>query len=284
MYRAAVIIPHRNDPIRLTRCLDALVADIPAGVEIVVVDNGSTAMPEGFAASFPEVRFLSEPQPGAAHARNRGVAETTAERLFFVDCDCVPSPGWIDAALREGPKADIVGGRVALFDETPRRRSGAQAFEAVFAFDNRRYVEEENFSVTANLLTTRAVFDAVGPFRDGVSEDKDWCQRATRLGYGIAYADDLSVAHPTRADWAALVRKWHRLTEEGHSLSRQSGRRIAWVARAIATGPSAFVHAPRVLRKEGLTVGDRMAGLSVLFRIRWLRAWWMLKQSAGLPI
>ncbi|WP_375262437.1 glycosyltransferase family 2 protein [Palleronia sp.] len=284
MHRAAVIIPHFNDPIRLIRCLEALVADAPCDVEIVVVDNGSAEPPEGLAAMFPGVRFLSEPRSGAAHARNRGVAETCAERLLFLDCDCVPDPGWIETALACGPDADIVGGRVALFDETPLLRTGAQAFEAVFAFDNRRYIENEGFSVTANLVTTRTVFTAVGPFRDEVSEDKDWCQRATRLGYRIAYAETLSVAHPTRADWAALVRKWHRLTEEGHALSNKTGRRISWIARALATGPSAFVHAPRLLRKEGLSVADRLAGLSVLFRLRWLRAWWMLKQSAGLPI
>lgn len=284
MHRAAVIIPHRNDPIRLTRCLDALLTGASPDVEIVVVDNGSTVFPEDLVAAFPGVRIVSEPWAGAAHARNRGVAETCAERLFFLDCDCVPDPGWITTALAFGPGADIVGGRIALFDETPKARTGAQAFEAVFAFDNRRYVESEGFSVTANLLTTRAVFEAVGPFRDGVSEDKDWCQRATRMGYRIAYEDALSVAHPTRADWDALVRKWRRLTEEGHALSTQTGGSIAWAARALATGPSAFVHAPRLLRKEGLSAGDRIAGLSVLFRLRWLRAWWMLRQVAGLPI
>lgn len=284
MHRAAVIIPHFNDPIRLTRCLEALVADAPPDVEIVVVDNGSSALPEGLAAAYPGVRFLSETRPGAAHARNRGVAETRAEHLFFLDCDCVPDPGWIQTAIACGSTADVVGGRVALFDETPRLRTGAQAFEAVFAFDNRRYIEKDGFSVTANLLTTRTVFEAVGPFRDEVSEDKDWCQRATRLGYRIAYAEALSVAHPTRADWAALVRKWHRLTEEGHALSNKTGRRIVWTARALATGPSAFVHAPRLLLKEGLSAADRLAGLSVLFRLRWLRTWWMLKQSVGLPI
>ena len=34
----------------------------------------------------------------------------------------------------------------------------------MFAFDNRTYVEAKGFSVTANLFTTRAVFDAVGGF------------------------------------------------------------------------------------------------------------------------
>lgn len=284
MHRAAVIIPHHNDPVRLTRCLGALVADAPADIDIVVVDNGPSTLPEGIETAFPQVRFLSEPQPGAAHARNRGVAETQAERLFFLDCDCVPDHGWIETALALGTHADIVGGRIALFDETPRLRTGAQAFESVFAFDNRRYIESEGFSVTANLLTTREVFEAVGQFRSGVSEDKDWCQRATRMGYRIAYAEALSVAHPTRADWDALVLKWRRLTEEGHALSSQTGRRVAWAARALATGASAFVHAPRVLRKQGLSGADRVAGITVLFRLRWLRAWWMLKQVAGLPI
>ncbi|MFW5899467.1 MAG: glycosyltransferase family 2 protein, partial [Jiangellaceae bacterium] len=87
---------------------------------------------------------------------------------------------------------DAVGGRVEVFHEDegagpstgPRTvpRTGAQAFEAVFAFENRAYVERKGFSVTANLVTRRAVFEDVGPFRPGLSEDLDWCARARARG------------------------------------------------------------------------------------------------------
>lgn len=110
--------------------------------------------------------------------------------------------------------ADLVGGRVSVFDETPPPRTGAQAFEVAFAFDNRAYIAAKGFSVTANLVTRRDVFLATGPFVHGVSEDLDWCRRATAKGFRLAYDDDLRVGHPSRNDWPALRRKWQRVAED----------------------------------------------------------------------
>ena len=121
----------------------------------------------------------------------------------------------------------------------------------MFAFDNRGYVERKGFSVSANLLTTRAVFDPVGGFREGVSEDLDWCRRAIAAGARLAYADDLRVAHPSRADWPALERKWRRLAARpwGSSPARRGAARLG--GEGAAHVPSAAAHAPRVLRSPG---------------------------------
>lgn len=245
----------------------------------MVVDNGSIPPPR-----VPEtVKLLIETQKGAANARNRGVAETSAGRIFFLDCDCIPAPNWVEVALSAGGDADIVGGTVTVFDETAPPRSGAQAFETVFAFDNRSYIARKGFSVTANLLTHRRVLDAVGGFQDGLSEDLDWCHRARASGFGLVHEDALRVAHPTRSDWAALRRKWLRLTDEAWGLTR--GRRFArvsWGLRALAMPVSALAHVPRILWHPALGgMGERLAALTTLFRLRSLRMVWMLRQVLG---
>lgn len=161
-FDAAIIIPHYNDVVRLSRCLDALMPQMTPSVEVLIVDNASTQSLDPIKQTFPSLRMVIEHRKGAAEARNRGVAETTADRLFFLDCDCIPSTDWLETALHIAPRADIIGGSVTVFDETAPPRTGAQAFEAVFAFDNQFYVEERGFSVTANLLTRRDVFDSTG--------------------------------------------------------------------------------------------------------------------------
>ena len=88
-----------------------------------------------------------ETEKGAAVARNRGVAETTAPRLFFIDADCIPAPDWLAVGREVAVRADLIGGRVDVFDETPAPRSGAEAFETVFAFNFRKYIEVQGFSV-----------------------------------------------------------------------------------------------------------------------------------------
>lgn len=280
---AAVIIPHFNDVVRLARCLDALAPQLSSGVEMVVVDNGSTDSLEALRRDHPGLWIVTEGQKGAAHARNRGVAETTAPLIFFLDCDSVPEADWLRTAFRVVGLADLVGGRVNVFDETPPPRTGAQAFEAVFAFDNRNYIERKGFSVSANLLTRRDVFEAVGPFVHGLSEDLDWCRRATAMGYRLAYADDLVVGHPSRGDWTALRRKARRVNDETFALlPRGIGGRLWWAARAALMPVSVLVHAPRVLTSPALQgAGERGRALATLARLRLVRGGWMLAQAVS---
>lgn len=284
---AAVIIPHYNDTARLTRCLDRLVPQLAAhpGVEVVVCDNGSTEDMTAVRAAFPEVRFVAETEKGAGPARNRGVAETDAAHLFFIDADCVPAPGWLDRAVALAGTADIIGGRVDTFDETPAPKSPAEAYETVWAFHQKHYVENRGFSVTANLLTRRAIFLDVGPFMNGLPEDIEWCRRARGKGYRLVYADDLAVSHPTRADWPSLRRKFLRLTMERQRMfGTAPARRLAWALRAILVPGYALVQLPEAFRHPGLTPAERRRALAMLARVTGQRMAWMLAQSLGRPI
>lgn len=281
MCDAVVIIPHYNDVVRLMRCLAALMPQTHSGIEVVVVDNGSTDDLKPIQASYPGLRLLCESQKGAAHARNRGVVETLAPHLFFIDSDCLPADDWLTSACAALKLGDIVGGQIDVFDETSGLRTGAQAFEAVFAFDNHGYVRKKGFSVTANLVTRRDVFDATGPFFDGLSEDLDWCRRAVSLGHCLAYDAQLRVSHPSRKDWLALKRKWRRLTEEGFNTNGKGvSQRAFWIARALLMPGSILLHAPRVLRHPTLRdARERWRALLTLARLRVTRMGWMLKQA-----
>ncbi|WP_136443975.1 glycosyltransferase family 2 protein [Pacificoceanicola onchidii] len=282
---AAVIIPHYNDQTRLARCLDALVPqleDAPGTAEIVVVDNNSDpALKPAYMARWPQVRFIVETGKGAALARNRGVAETTAPALFFIDSDCLPAQDWLATAFAVRDRAPLVGGSVPVFDETPPPRSGAEAFEAVFAFDFKTYIEQKGFSGSGNLVTRRGVFDAIGGFRPGLSEDLDWCQRATAAGFALVYAEELCASHPSRSDWPALRRKWRRLTDETWGLrDHGAAGRLRWGLRALAMPLSALAHTPKVLRSARLDSGqERLAALGTLYRLRIRRGLWMIGQA-----
>lgn len=278
----AVIIPHYNDVVRLTRCLDALVPQLNNRVEVVVADNASSEDMSFVSTRFAGVRLVTEPQKGAAMARNCGVAATRAEGLIFLDADCVPLTGWLARACAIDATNAVIGGRIDVFDETPAPRSGAEVFETVFAFDQKDYIARKGFSVTANLVTTRAVFDATGPMITGLSEDMDWCRRAVAAGFALRYDDGLVVRHPTRQDWPALRKKWVRTTHEMFGLNGTSlPARLKWLARAVAMPFSAIVHAPRVLMHPKLNGGEKMRGLVTLFQLRWMRGVWMAAQALG---
>lgn len=124
--RVAIAIPTFRRPDRLA----ALLADLPARIrevhdvarcEVVVVDND----PEGSARAAAEqargltVRYVVEPRPGIAAARNRALAESAAlDLLAFIDDDERPRPGWLSHLvhtwLATRPAA-VMGRVISLF-------------------------------------------------------------------------------------------------------------------------------------------------------------------------
>lgn len=278
----SIIIPHYNDVVRLGTCLEALVPQLPDGpeVEILVIDNASDVDLSPIKAAYPQCRWVVETRKGAAAARNRGMAESQGPFVIFLDCDCVPAPDWLATALKLCGPDELVGGRIDTFDETPPPRSGAEAFETVFAFHQKTYVEQKGFSVTANLLTSRHVCDATGPMVPGMAEDVDWCKAATARGFPLRYADELRVSHPTRQDWAALARKWRRTTNEMfRSHGTSPGKRLTWALRALAVAASALPHSGKILSAPELSRQEKWRGLGTLWHLRAQRAVWMLRQT-----
>jgi GT2 family glycosyltransferase len=276
----AIIIPHYNDVVRLARCLTSLSAQDISDTEIVVVDNNSTVDLTEIREGFPHVSLYIETQKGAGPARNRGVAETTAPWILFIDSDCLPAPDWL-AVAREIAKEDtVIGGRVDVFDETPPPRSGAEAFEAVFAFDMQGYLEKKQFLGSGNLVTSRKVFEAVGGFRPAVSEDVDWSQRAASKGFTLAFENRFAAGHPSRSDWEATHRKWRRLASEGFQLNVDGPvSRLKWAIKGLAMPLSIIAHIPRVLGHSDLSGLEKMRGIGTLARVRLSRMGWMLSQA-----
>ncbi|MGC6401646.1 glycosyltransferase [Sphingomonas sp. FW199] len=272
----SVIIPHYNDPVRLDRCLASLDQQSVdrSRFEIIVADNRSPVGEAVVAAAIAgRATLVFADEKGAGPARNAAVAASTGRILAFIDADCVADPDWLAAGEAALSRHDLVGGRMIVFTESGGRPTPAEAFELVFAFQNEAYVRDKGFSVTANLFTTRAVFDAVGPFRNGVSEDADWCHRARDLGYRIGYAADARVSHPARTDWPELERKFKRINAEMHQLLMgRPGGGWRWAAQCVILPLSIPAHAVRVLRAPTLNgVDERLAALGMLARIRMWR-------------
>ena len=123
MIRLSLIIPTHNRSERLITALESVIRqDLPAADwECVVVSNNSTddtvARFGDFAARYPglNLRLVTEDGPGVSYARNRGIAETSAPLLVFIDDDERINPGFLRAYadfFDAHPDAVVAGGRI----------------------------------------------------------------------------------------------------------------------------------------------------------------------------
>ncbi|HLZ75554.1 glycosyltransferase [Phenylobacterium sp.] len=269
----SVIIPHFNDLVNLDICLAALRAQTyPAGrLQIIVADNAS---PQGLdavqAAAGDRAQVVLVEERGAGPARNGGVAKATGEVLAFIDSDCVADPRWIEEGVAALSRFDFVGGQVTVLVSDEQRMTPVEAWERVFAFDFKTYIEKKGFTGSGNLFCPRSLFETVAGFRAGISEDYEWSKRAQSCGFKLGYAPKAIVGHPARRNWEELTRKWRRLNIETYGLSAgRPGRRLRWFLRSLLLPLSAVAHTPKVLTNPGLhTFGQRLGALRVLYAIR----------------
>ena len=268
-----VVIPHYNDLERLDLCLSALAAQTyPAElVRTIVADNGS---PQGIeavrAAAKGRAEVVLVEERGAGPARNGAAALAVSEVLAFTDSDCVPEPQWLEAGVAALDRYDFVGGHVTVLVEDEERMTPTEAFERVFAFDFKTYIERKGFTGSGNLFCPRRLFETVGGFRVGLSEDWEWSKRAQSHGFRLGYEPRAVVGHPARRTWDELTRKWRRVNAETFGLSEgQPGRKAKWLLRTLALPASAVVHTPKVLLSRKLRrPSQRMGALGVLYAIR----------------
>lgn len=223
--RVTVVVPVRDDPTGLARCLDALAALDRDGldVDVVVADSASTPP---VAVDRPGVRVVRVDEPGSYRARNAALATVDADVVAFTDADCAPRRDWLVravAALDAG--ADVVAGRVAVHPRDPERPTSVELFEAMFAFPQEYYVREHGYGVTANLVVRRTVLDRVGHFDASLPSggDGEWGRRAVDAGARLVHAPDAVVDHPARRTWRQLAAK-RRRTMEGAVLLDADGR------------------------------------------------------------
>ena len=272
----SVIIPHYNDLANLERCLMFLSAQtLPEGqFEVIVADNNSRCGIEEVRRVCGDfVRVVPAPIPGAGPARNVAIEASRGRYLAFTDEDCKPAPNWLERGLEALSTSEMVGGRVEVEYEDLACPTAVEAFERVFAFNVRRYVEKLGFGVTANMFVPRGVFDRVGGFRPEGPDDLEWGQRATAAGYRWRYRPEVVVAHPARRDWAELTQKWRRLTQMASvaMLEKPNGR-VRWFLRSFLILASPLVHWTAVATNSKLeTVEQRLGAIGVLFRIRFWR-------------
>ena len=281
--KISVVIPHLNQPDMLARCLETVCNQtMPrTDYEVIVVDNGSAQMPTEICDRY-NAKLLLETEPGPGPARNKGIAASTTELMAFIDSDCLADNTWLltaYAALSD-PNVQIVGGDVRIAYVDPKNLTALEAYESVFGYRQKLYIERMGFSATLNMGFKRLAFEQVGPFGGiGIAEDRDWGLRASKFGLKIRYVSEMRVFTPARKTFEELKTKWRRHIVHDLADARNSyPRLLLWCVKAVVIGVSPAGGLLTILSTDRIGgMKARLKGFEALLSIRLFRAFTMIR-------
>ena len=254
---ASVIVPARNARGTLPRTLAALAGqDFDGDYEVIVVDDGSTDDTAELARRAPgEVRVLTQPPGGPGAARNTGVAAAGGAVLAFCDADVFPAPGWLRAGVGALADADLVQGRVLPDPRTP-----------LGPLDRTIWVTSAaGLWEAANLFVSRALFERVGGFPDGI-----------RPTVGKALAEDVLFGYGAlragaRASFCGEALAYHAVFARGPRDYVYERRRLVYfpaIARAAPELRERFLYRRAFLNARTARLDLGLAGAAIALATR----------------
>lgn len=109
-----VVIATRDRAESLRRCLESLLTQSYADMDIVVVDNAPSSsetfdLIETVYAGRAPITYVLEEKPGLARAHNAGVAAAKGEVIAFTDDDVIVDPAWVAAIAANFALSDRIG-------------------------------------------------------------------------------------------------------------------------------------------------------------------------------
>ncbi|MEX2554348.1 MAG: glycosyltransferase [Actinomycetota bacterium] len=201
----SVVVPTRDRPEMLRRCLASIRKSLGDAGELIVVDSASRDEAAVSIAAEVGARYLKAELPGAGRARNAGWRAATQEVVGFVDDDMTVAPDWAETvrdAFAMKPGLGFVTGKVLPPPEQAGAAHPIALVDAPDALDHQpRTARHEgisgNFAARRGALASIGGFDellgAGVPFKGG--EDFDLFDRLIASGVPGRYEPSILAHH-----------------------------------------------------------------------------------------
>ncbi|MGB8635196.1 MAG: glycosyltransferase [Rhodanobacteraceae bacterium] len=238
-----IIVPVFNAGAMVARCLAALREHTPAGVRLLLIDDGSTdtaiAPLLKMASAWPNVSVLrNEQNMGFTATVNRGLAECAIDAdVVLLNADTEVGPGWLQGlrvaawSRPEHASATAVSDNAGAFsvpeleqaNPLPQRWSLTDAARALLQDAGHAYPDLPTGNGFCMYLRhdARAEVGALDAeaFPAGYGEENDWCQRAEQRGWLHVIAGNVLVGHARSQSFGEQRR--HELGLAGMQVLRQ---------------------------------------------------------------
>ena len=217
--QVSVVVPTRGDrPELILRTLESILGNSRPPMEVVVVDQSADSesgrVVARLAAADPRVRLVRSAIVGVSHARNMGVAATSAPVIAFTDDDCEASVDWLHGLVEAFSRNVAVGMCVGSVIPGPCD----PAFGFIFGYrpPKHRYLSGRlaklrDSGISGNMAVSRAAFIEVGGFDEMLGygshfpsmEDQDLTYRMLSAGFSLVHVPEASVVHNGPHDWGS---------------------------------------------------------------------------------
>lgn len=232
----SVVIPVRNRPQLVIRTLESVKAQTYRPIHIIVVDNNSTDNTPKAVETWAKrncgnelsLQIFSEPKPGAAAARNRGLKSVKSEWMLFFDSDDEMKPQLVErimSAVSSNPSAEMIYWKCRLAN--PSFNSPSKKFNTNRHWHSHIYNAQ---FCTLSYAVRTTLFQKTNGWNESLLAWDDW-----ELGIRILLADPerigipevLTVIHPqnesiTGTNHYSKAGSWEEAIDTSENTIRQS--------------------------------------------------------------
>ena len=263
--RCEIVIPTRDRPDRLARCLTSLLGQTESDIRVIVVDDcGSESVDDVVDESIRaglDATLIRMPTPsGPAAARNAGAARVNAEFVMFIDDDVVAERRLVESHLEVVRSASPIGEAIVscgpFVEPADWEPTVWNKWEALQARKEAEHLANGDYDVTwrqfhtGNNCLPIADFRAVGGFDESFkrAEDDELALRLAEHGCEFRFVPEAVAwhySHRSLEAWLSIPRSYavhdvllHQLhPDAGHLAARRHelGRRhvVLRTTRAI---------------------------------------------------
>lgn len=238
--RVSVVIPARNERRRIGSVVSGVLAQRGYfdALEVIVVDDGSTDDTSAVAerAGAKVLRLGSGASMGnPARARNHGAQCSTGDPIVFLDSDCVPKEGWLQALLDAHLLgATLVGGALDMPDGLPWT-ARADYYSGWYLQHSSRPAQAVRHHPPPSLSVRRQPFLGSSMFVETpplfyTNEERRWQSELRRQEHKFVFAPSSVALHHNRPGLKNLLTRSYRWGYTAlESKSETGSTRLPWL-------------------------------------------------------
>ncbi|MCB9935656.1 MAG: glycosyltransferase family 2 protein [Planctomycetes bacterium] len=187
----SVVIPTFNRAHLLPECVRSVLAQAWRPLEVVLVNDGSsdntaevmTQLAAEAAAAGIELNAISQPNSGAAGARNTGMKAARGQWFCFLDDDdrWYPHKLATQMPLLEKTGADACSAVCLIIEPDGFNLLPERGMKLLDGFNPADYLLQKRYATINSLVVRRDVIERTGEFEPGLrmAEDLEWLARLT---------------------------------------------------------------------------------------------------------